>query len=351
MHTFSYANQDLVFKQCAIDDSTPIGSQILRSIGLTPKDNLLIYQQLDQKGMEEISLEEKIDFKKGNKFFIVEGDRSFKFKIDGYSYEWSQAVITLKHLQVFTGGLEKAFVLTRKNQNDLLIDENQLIHLDQNGIEDIYTQEVRQTFELNVNGKLITLKTSQIVVSEALSIAGIDDSHNYQMFLKIQGEPKKEVFLNSVIDLSKPGIEKLRLIPKGINNGDPSSYQFDLLAKDFDYLKNVFPQHRTIIEQNRRWLIVDNYSLPEGYNCKTVSIAIEVPSTYPQAEIDMFYTYPRVYLTNGSMPACTEVTQAIEGNQYQRWSRHRSISPWQPLIDNVATHFALVEESIIREVQ
>ncbi|WEE11243.1 E2/UBC family protein [Acinetobacter pittii] len=352
MQQFSYSLSDLSFKNGTIDDSSPIGSQLLRSIGYSQKDDVLLYQVLKQQGMEEISLEENIDFEKGDKFFIVEGDRSFKFKVNGFNYEWPESQITLKHLHLLTGITDKPFFLSRQTEEDLLITDSIVVNLNASGIEDIYTKVVKQYFELNVNGTIIKVDKAQIVVSEALALAGIQDGHNYQMFLKIQGEPKVEVQSNSILDLSKPGIEKLRLIPREVNNGDVSLGQFEVLPKDDEYLRQVFGDFRTIIDQGRRWLVVENYELPDGYNHKQVTLALEIPSLYPQAEIDMFYTYPRIHLANGVTPACTDVDQIIEGKSYQRWSRHRShVSQWNPVIDSVVTHFSLIEESLLREVQ
>lgn len=351
MKNFSYSLSDLTIKNGSIDDHSPIGSQLLRSIGYSQKDNIILYQILNQRGMEEISLEENIDFKKGDKFFIVEGDRSFKFKIDGFNYEWPVNQITLKHLHSLTGITDKSFFLSKQLEEDFLINDKAIVNLDEVGIEDIYTKLVKQYFELNVNGTGIRVDKAQIVVSEALALAGIQDGHNYQMFLKVQGEPKVEVNSSSIIDLSKPGIEKLRLIPREVNNGYSSLGQFEVLQKDSEYLQQVFGNFKTVIDQGHRWLIVDNYVLPPGYSHKEITLAIEIPGLYPQAEIDMFYTYPRIYLSNGTTPPCTEVNQMIDGKNYQRWSRHRSgISQWNPAIDSVITHFSLIEESLFREV-
>jgi len=352
MKQFAYSLSDLNFKHESIEDNSPIGSQLLRSLGYSPKENVLLYQVLNKSGMEEISPEESIDFDKGDKFFILEGDRSFKFKVDGFSYEWSESNITLKHLQAITGLKNISFFLSKSEEADLMISEQFVINLSETGIEDIYTRLQKQIYELNVQGTIIKLDKSQIIVSEALFLAGIQDAENYQIILKIQGEPKQEVTSNSVIDLAKPGIEKLRLIPREVNNGDAGLNSFQIFPKDTEYLNHVFGNFRTIIEQNRRWLIVDNYQLPEGYNHQVISIALEIPTAYPQAEIDMFYTYPRIQLSTGAIPSCTEVDQPIEGKPYQRWSRHRSyLSAWNPACDNVITHFALIEESLLREVQ
>lgn len=352
MKKFTYSLNDLVMKSGSVDDSSPIGSQLLRSVGYSSNANVILYQVLNNSGMEEISLEENIDFEKGEKFFIIEGDRSFKFKIDGFNYEWPESKITLGHLHAITGINNKSFVLSKLDTADVLISEQTPVNLSESGIEQIYTQVLKQSYELNVQGTIVKVDKAQILVSEALTLAGINDAHNYQIFLKLQGEPKQEVHSNSIIDLTKPGIEKLRLIPREVNNGDVICNNFEILEKDSEYLKQAFGNFKTIVEVSRRWLIVDNYKLPEGYNHQNISIAIEIPIAYPQAEIDMFYTYPRIKLANGLNPSCTEVDQSIEGKAYQRWSRHRSsLSSWNPVVDSVMTHFALIEESIIREVQ
>ncbi|EAM5217766.1 hypothetical protein FD430_24505 [Salmonella enterica] len=40
------------------------------------------------------------------------------------------------------------------------------------------------------------------------------------------------------------------------------------------------------------------------------------------------------------------------GNSYQRWRRHlNGTTRWNPLTDSVTTHLAVVEESLLREVE
>lgn len=352
MNRFTYATSDLIVKSGEIEDTTPIGSQILRTVGYTPQDNVLLYQRLNEHGMEEISLEEGVNLKKGNHFFILKGDRSFKLKIDGFNYEWPKDTIGLKHLKAMVTAPDKQFFLTKTDTADLKITDDTVINLANSGIENIYTRTIQTTYELNVNGKTIVVEEPEIVVSKALGLAGITDGHNYQIILKIQGEPKKVVDLNTVIDLSKPGIEKLRLIPLEVNNGDSVQGNFEVLPNDRDYLSHAFKKFRTTIENGRRWLIVEDYQLPDGYNHNTVALAVEIPIGYPQAQLDMFYTYPAVQLLTGQQPDRTEHRETIEGKNYQRWSRHRGqTSMWNPAVDSIITHFALIEEAIVREVE
>lgn len=107
----------------------------------------------------------------------------------------------------------------------------------------------------------------------------------------------------------------------------------------------------TRIAGARRWLIIHNYALPNGYNHQQVSLAIEIPTAYPDAKLDMFFVHPILTLVDGGIIGQTQVRETILGAVYQRWSRHlNGATPWNPLKDSVITHLAVVEESLLREV-
>ncbi|MNR01384.1 hypothetical protein D3C85_1171870 [compost metagenome] len=102
--------------------------------------------------------------------------------------------------------------------------------------------------------------------------------------------------------------------------------------------------------ENRRWLVIHNYQLPEGYTPQIVRLALEVPPGYPNSQIDMFYLYPAVSLTSGVVIPCVQVTAVVDGDTFQGWSRHRITTPWNPTTDNVITQLALVEGCLLKEI-
>lgn len=61
----------------------------------------------------------------------------------------------------------------------------------------------------------------------------------------------------------------------------------------------------------------------------------------------MFYCHPPLALNTGAAIPQTQCIETITGLPFQRWSRHR---PWDPTRDTLATHLALVAESLRREV-
>lgn len=206
-------------------------------------------------------------------------------------------------------------------------------------------------WKLNVQGVIIESRLPTIVVRDAIKRAGFDPDAGWIIVLKVAGEPRKEIDLTAVIDLKHPGIEKLRLTPKQINNGEvapPRRLDFSLLAQDEAHLDCLGLRWETVLDGARRWLFIRKYPLPQGYTRPSTDIAIEVPVSYPGAQLDMFYCHPHLALAKGSVIPQTQHVEAVLGVGFQRWSRHRQ---WDSARDNLATHLALVDESLRREVE
>jgi len=209
-------------------------------------------------------------------------------------------------------------------------------------------------WKLNVQGVMVNSEHPTILATDALKAAGFNPDKGWILVLKIKGEPKQTISINDTIDLRNPGIEKLRLTPAEINNGEVAAarpMEFSLLEKDMDYLNNLSLNWETRLVAARRWLIIHDHALPCGYNHEYVDIAIEIPTAYPDAKLDMFFVHPALTLANGNSISKTESRENILGNVYQRWSRHlNGVTHWNPLTDSVITHLAVVEESLLREV-
>jgi Prokaryotic E2 family E len=205
-------------------------------------------------------------------------------------------------------------------------------------------------WKLNVQGVIIELPQPEIVVRQAIKQAGFNPDTPWIIILKVAGELKREVDLSFVIDLRHKGIEKLRLTPRQINNGEMATGQrveFALLPQDVEHLNHLDLPWETLIDGGRRWFILGNYPLPPGYRSRAADIAIEVPISYPGAQLDMFYCHPPLALNSGAVIPQTQCLETITGLPFQRWSRHRQ---WDATRDTLSTHLALVDESLQREV-
>ena len=160
----------------------------------------------------------------------------------------------------------------------------------------------KHIWKLNVQGVILDVPTPTIVVREALTLAGFNPDQGWQIFLKVHGEPKRAVTLTDTIDLRTPGIEKLRLTPKEVNNGEAPCAprrDFDLLDADDAHLDRLGLHWETVEEANRRWLVIHDYPMPGGYTVGETLLALEIPPTYPGAQIYGFYAYPPLALSSG----------------------------------------------------
>lgn len=125
--------------------------------------------------------------------------------------------------------------------------------------------------------------------------------------------------------------------------------QFRLPEEDELYLQATGRPWETIIDANLHWLLIYDFQIPPGYNTVTAIAAFQIPSGYPDAQLDMVYFSPELSRPDGRFINAL-ANQVIEGKTWQRWSRHRTPqNPWRPGIDDVSTQVALVEDWLLRE--
>jgi hypothetical protein len=248
-------------------------------------------------------------------------------------------------------------MLQQVDEPDKEVGAQETVKLSGDGTETFATRAA--IWKLNVQGVILEVKTPTILVSQALIMAGFDPDKAWHIYLKVVGHSKKALTINDTIDLREPGIEKLRLTPKDVNNGEaPQAARRDFAVLDVDnrHLDLLGLRWETVVDeplpgQARRWLIIRNYNVPDGYTHKVVDLALEIPLTYPGAQIDMFYTTPKLGLLTGAAIPSTHVEATIGNVGYNGWSRHRGAeSQWDSQVDNVITHLALVESALLKEL-
>lgn len=129
----------------------------------------------------------------------------------------------------------------------------------------------------------------------------------------------------------------------------PLRREFALPEEDEIHLEARGLPWETIVSQGSRWLLIHEFPLPPGYSHRTVTVAVQITPAYPTAALDMVYVFPALARQDG-LPIGALTPTILDGQGYQRWSRHRSgENPWRPGIDDLAAHLALVEEWFARE--
>lgn len=349
------ASSDLVFERVPLTDRTPTGAQIADAAGYSDTRAATVLHLLPNGELEDIRPTEVVSLpEQGGRFIVVASDRSYRLSIDGRRLDWPVRCISgaiLRHLGRVAA--DRQLFIERQDQADKEVQGDDVVDLDRPGVETFYSRP--SIWVLNVQGVRLEVSTPTIVVSDALSRAGFDANQGWHIFLKVAGRPKQALELTSIVDLRTPGIEKIRLTPKDVSNGEAAQAlrrDFALLGVDECFLDASFGRWETVVDNQRRWLLIFGFPVPTGFSERHTTLALEVPSSYPSAQIDMFYVYPPLALSSGGQLECTQAYEVIRGQSYQRWSRHRTdASAWRPGTDNVITHLALVESALAKEVQ
>lgn len=345
---------DFVFRPVNVGDETPTGAQIAIAAGYKPAAGALVMRFLQNGELQDVRPDEVVGLDQdGRRFIVVVSDRLFLLTIDGVRSEWPSPLISGAQVRKL-GNIapEKRIFFERVDAPDRELGATELVDLGTTGIEAFVGRLA--TWILNVQGVRLELHAPEVTVRDAIAQAGFDVHQAWHIFLKVAGQPKQEVQLDTVIDLRRPGIEKLRLTPRDVSNGETSialRYDFALIEADEQFLNLHHAMWETRLDNQRRWLLIHNFPIPQGYTAQRATLALEVPPNYPAAQIDMFYAHPPLALVSGRAIDATQVTVQISGQTYQRWSRHRGgAAPWRPESDSVITHLALVESALAKEV-
>ncbi|WP_215779869.1 multiubiquitin domain-containing protein [Paludibacterium sp. B53371] len=353
-HVIEVADENLTYRSIHISDLTPTGQQLATAAGFKPTQSPTVLHVLPNGELEDIRPDETINLHNGyGHFIIVESDRLYRFTIDGVRFDWPCRMVSGELIRKLGKvPVEMGLYFERKDEADRLVNDDDLIDLDALGVEAFYSRKL--AWSLNVQGVMLEILTPTISVRDALTRAGFDPNQGWQIFLKIAGQPKQAVELSTVVDLRTHGIEKLRLTPREVNNGEAAPTprrDFALLDVDEAHLGQLALRWETVVDEGRRWLLIHSYDIPQGYTAGQTLLALEIPQSYPGAQIDMFYTNPPLALESGRPIDCTQVRATIFGIEFHGWSRHRGAqSPWNPSTDNVITHLALVESALAKEV-
>jgi hypothetical protein len=118
--------------------------------------------------------------------------------------------------------------------------------------------------------------------------------------------------------------------------------EFDLPAQDVEFLDALDLPWETIMDGKVGVVIIHDFTLPEGFEPRSVSVAFRIEPAYPTTQIDMAYFHPAIRRTNRrNIPNVSESN--FDGKVWQGWSRHRTTHQWRPDVDYVGTHYQYVK--------
>lgn len=211
-------------------------------------------------------------------------------------------------------------------------------------------------YRIRVDRTHIVVEQARLTGREILTLAGKAPPERFRLDMKKRGGDTVKVELTDVVDLSAPGIERFMTIPLDQTEGAAANSwsprrEFDLPEEDTECLDARELRWETIARGGAKWLLLHDFPIPPGYNVTSATVAILITPSYPMAALDMAYFRPALALDSRRPLRQVQVTQTIDGQTFQRWSRHYTAeNPWQAGVHSVITHIAVVEEWLRREV-
>lgn len=207
-----------------------------------------------------------------------------------------------------------------------------------------------QDNKVQIDKEFFEAPVSRMTGRELLELAGKKPADNYAIYLKVKGGQPERIELDQKIDLSRPGVERFLTLPLDQTEGFGKRRDFALPGEDLEWLAGSPHRFELVAENGVLRVVLYDFPVPDGYNLPAADVNVRIESGYPDTQIDMVYVHPELLRLDGA-PIPATCPEAFDGKQWQRWSRHRTpANPWRPGVDNLATHFALVEHWFLREL-
>lgn len=203
---------------------------------------------------------------------------------------------------------------------------------------------------IRVDREKYTVEVDKMTGREILTLAKKIPPERYLLNQKFRHGHVKPIRLDEVVDFCAEGVERFTTLPKDQTEGLVVDQRVHFkLPEDDVVMLEVAGRNWETIPGN--WLLIHDFDVPDGYNVMSASVAIQIPSGYPTAALDMAYFLPWLQLANGRQIPCANASVQLDGKSWQRWSRHYSAqNPWVPGEYNVATHLELVRAWLDREL-
>lgn len=195
--------------------------------------------------------------------------------------------------------------------------------------------ETDRSFNFTIEQRQMSWGKNLISGKALRNFAGVDA--RYTIYLEVRGGHDRPIADTDLVDLSGKGIERFITVVRETTEGLGA-----LPSADRQFVEDHGLTYEVIGDAASSGVVIKNYPLPPGkFDHDTVDIMIQLPSGYPDASVDMFYTLPWIKLkVTGKYANCADQPHQFAGQNWQRWSRH---AEWRAGIDGVRTMVARAE--------
>ncbi len=134
-------------------DAKVTGAQIAEAAGAHPVGNFVVLQQLKTFELESLRPTELANLDAGTRFFVIKGDGTKKFSVDGLSLEWPRKSLSGSDIKQLVGKdhEEVELILERDDGSNKIIDDDENINLQNERFERFITRPFQHEFKIIIN--------------------------------------------------------------------------------------------------------------------------------------------------------------------------------------------------------
>lgn len=166
------ADQTFAFHDYAFDDRKVTASQVAEKFRAFPLEDFVVLHWLENNQLETLRPNETVDLKDGARLFVIKGDGTDRFFVDGIPLEWPTKSLSGAHIKLLAGKDEDLeLVLERKDQPDKIIDDDDEVRIGADGVEKFYTREAQVAVTIIVNTRPKPWNKKKISFEEVVAIA------------------------------------------------------------------------------------------------------------------------------------------------------------------------------------
>lgn len=210
-------------------------------------------------------------------------------------------------------------------------------------------------YVIKVDKSEFEVKAHKMTGKELLALVN-KTPENYRLFEL--GHNQREIMPDEYVDFRKEGIERFKSVAKHANEGNeatqrvasPFRRELILLQEDVKFLDTLNLNWETFMYNNVGYILIHDFSIPDGYNESKTLLALIIPPSYPTVEFDMMYFFPHISRKDTN-PINALTTHNIDGKIFQRWSRHRNAGEWISGVDNLETHILSISSWLKDELK
>ena len=163
-----------------IDDDRVTGRQIAEAAGFNAIDEVIVLQQLRSGALEEIRPEELVDLTPSGaeRFFVIEGDTTFRLFLDGLKLEWPRAHVnggTLLRLARKSDEFE--VVQQLEGAQDKVLDDDDVVDLSQKGTEHFKTRKASKLITVHYNERPFELSKGIYTTEQLMVIFSVEPGY------------------------------------------------------------------------------------------------------------------------------------------------------------------------------